>query len=90
MSRKPRVNPQVPTRDVDWWLGGIHVRTPDEHVAAMLEELMDKAHFERQAPPGMSAVEVKRWLRTIRSQTVRYALWRHHRNLEQALAVGLR
>ena len=76
--RKPRVNPLVPTRDVDWWLGRIHVRTPDSEVALAIHELMDNAPAD------------ERWTPAIRRQTVRYALWRHHRNLEQALAVGLR
>ena len=76
--KKPYVNPLVPTRDVDRWLMRIHVRTPDSEVALLLHDLMQ------------NAPDAPRFTRTIRLQTVRYALWRHHRNLAEALSVGLR
>jgi hypothetical protein len=78
VSRKPYVNPLVPTHAIDRWLGRIHVATPDSEVALLLGELIDNA----PADP--------RWTRSIRLQAVRYALWRHNENLAQALAVGLR
>jgi hypothetical protein len=76
-TRKPRVDPLVPTHDVDRILGWTHVRTPDADVVAMLNE-------------RMASVTDPRWTPAIRRQTIRYALWRHHRNLAEALAVGLR
>lgn len=77
ITRKPRVDALVPTRDVDRILGWTHVATPDDVMVAMLNE-------------RMATVTDPRWTPAIRRQTVRYALWRHHRNLAQALAVGLR
>lgn len=77
MTRKPRVDPLVPTRQLDWYLGRVHVRTLDADIVADITERMDK-----QTDP--------RWTPAIRHQTIRYALWRHHRNLAKALAVGLR
>jgi len=76
-ARKPRVDPLVPTYQLDRRLGRVHVRTPDAEVVAMIEEAM----ATRTDP---------RWTPAIKRQTVRYALWRHHRNLAEALAVGLR
>ena len=68
MSRKPYVNPQVPTRDVDRWLGRVKVTTPDSEMVALLYELIDAAPDRAGFTPA------------IRLQTQRYALWRHHQN----------
>ena len=67
MSRKPYVNPLVPTYSVDRILGRIHVATPEAEVSAMIEERM-----AAQTDPA--------WTPAIREQTVRYALWRHREN----------
>ena len=75
--RKPRVNPYVPTRDVDRWLGRIHVATPDDVMIAQLNEIID-----------VPASQDPRWTAAIRRQTVKYALWRHHRNFEEFAAVN--
>ena len=77
--RKPRVNPYVPTYDVDRWLGRVHVATPDDVMVTQLNEMID-----------VPASKDPRWTKAIRRQTVKYALWRHHRNLAEALSVGLR
>jgi Golgi nucleoside diphosphatase len=47
--------------------------TPDEEVVEMIEQAIEAAvkyHPEQAAT----------WTPTIRQQTVRYALWRHHKN----------
>jgi len=76
-TRKPRVDPLVPTRDVDRILGWTHIRTPDDGIVSMLTK-------------RMANVTDPRWTPAIRRQTIRYALWRHHRNLAEAVTVGLR
>jgi hypothetical protein len=68
--RKPRVDPLVPTREVDWYLGRVHVATPAADVAATIE-----AQLATRTDP--------RWTPALLRQTVRYALWRHVRNLAQ-------
>lgn len=70
--RKPRVNPYVPTRDVDRWLGRIHVATPDDVMVAQLSEMIE-----------VPASNDPRWTAAIKRQTIRYALWRHHKNLAE-------
>ena len=80
MTRRPRVNPLVPTRDVDYWLRNVHVATPDPEVIARLIELMDRADFGKQCPRDMTPAQLQRWVRSIRLQTQRYTLWRHHQN----------
>jgi hypothetical protein len=69
---KPRVSPLVPTRALDRWLGATHVGTPDTEIAATLEAQLAK-----------NAARDTRWTPAIRRQTIRYALWRHHRNLAE-------
>jgi hypothetical protein len=77
-ARKPRTSPLVPTRDIDRWLGRVHVGTPDSAMVAMLIDLVDQA-----------AARDPRWTRSIRLQTQRYALWRHHANqAEYAWVMG--
>jgi len=67
MSRKPRVDPLVPTHQIDRRLAITHVSTPDNAVIDMIETAMG-----RQQDP--------RWTTKIRRQTIAYALWRHHQN----------
>ena len=68
--RKPRVDPLVPTYAIDRRLGQTHVGTPDTEIVAMIE-----SQLATRTDP--------RWTPTLRRQTVRYALWRHHRNLAE-------
>lgn len=76
VERKPRVDPLVPTRSIDRYLGRIHVGTPDSDVQAAIE-----------AAPGMASDP--RWTPALRRQAIRYALWRHHKNLaEYAWVMG--
>lgn len=63
----PKVDPLVPTHALDWKLGQTHVGTPDAEVIRMVEDAI-----AQQTDP--------RWTATIKRQTVRYALWRHHLN----------
>jgi hypothetical protein len=79
--RKPRVDPLVPTVAIDRQLRRVHVGTPDDVVESMIAEAVD-----RQA----AGPEAHLWTAKIRRQTVRYALWRHHRNLDQYRAVMCR
>jgi hypothetical protein len=72
--RKPHVDPLVPTVSVKRWLGRIHVGTPDSEIMRMLEEQM-----ATQTDP--------RWTPTIKRQTIRFALWQHHRNIAEYVAV---
>ena len=76
--RKPRVSPLVPTRAIDRKLGWVHVGTPDDQVEALILEAIDAA---------LAGPEGDRWTPAVRRQTVRYALWRHHRNLAGYMAV---
>lgn len=74
--RKPRVDKLVPTIVIDRKLGRVHVGTSDSEVTAMIEE-------------ALAAVTDPRWTPALRRQTLRYALWRHHRNLaEYAWVMG--
>lgn len=75
--RKPRVNPLVPTHAIDRWLARyVHVGTPDEQVAGEVQREIDRQDDHR-------------WTVAIARQTVRYALWRHHRNqAEYAWVMG--
>jgi len=75
--RKPRVDPLIPTHQIDRRLATTHVSTPDNAITMMIETAID------QHPDP-------RWTPALKRQAVRYALWRHHRNLAEALAVGLR
>lgn len=77
MARRPYVNPLVPTRSIDRYLGRIHVRTPFAVVEAELREA-----------PGLRSDP--RWTPRLVDQSIRYARWRHAQNLAEALAVGLR
>jgi hypothetical protein len=62
----------VPTRAVDRMLGRIHVGTPDAEVeATMLRQI--------EVAIGFGA-EADAWTPKIQRQTVRYAVWQHHRN----------
>jgi hypothetical protein len=76
-TRKPRVDALVPTHAIDRYLMRVHVCTPDEVVVAAIEDA-----------PGLKTDA--RWTSKLLRQGIRYAVWRHHRNLAQALAVGLR
>ena len=69
MSRKPRVDPLVPTHAIDRRLGRIHVGTSDGDIVALIEEAIEQSKDREKYTP------------TIKRQTVRYALWRHHENL---------
>jgi hypothetical protein len=78
--RKPRLDSKVPTYAIDRKLGRTHVMTPDEDVVEMIEQMIEAAvkHHPEQAAT---------WTPTIRRQTVRYALWRHHKNRDQYIWV---
>ncbi|MGA2284369.1 MAG: hypothetical protein ABSH07_12005 [Candidatus Dormibacteria bacterium] len=72
VERKPRVDPLVPTRAIDFHLGRVHVGTPDQEVAREIEAAIDKA-----------AAREPRWTPAIRRQAVQYAIWRHHQDLAE-------
>lgn len=65
--RKPRVDPRIPTGEINRWLGRVHVGTPDAEVEAELRAQIDRS--------GAT------WTEAMKRQAVRYALWRHHENL---------
>lgn len=78
--RKPYVNPLVPTRVIDRKLGRVNVGTPDAEVEQIIREAIDSA---------VNGPEGGKWTAAIQRQTVRYAIWRHHRNLaEYAWVMG--
>lgn len=72
--RKPRVHPLVPTHFLDWKLDRLHAATPDAEVVALIEA-------------SLATTTDPRWTPALRRQTVRYALWRHHRNFALYAAV---
>jgi hypothetical protein len=78
MERKPYVNPKVPTYAIDRKLGWVHVGTPDNEVESLINEAIDRM---------MQGPQASEWTPAIRKQTVRYALWRHHRNLAEYIRV---
>ncbi|TMQ09881.1 MAG: hypothetical protein E6J90_37075 [Deltaproteobacteria bacterium] len=67
----------VPTRAIDRQLARTHVGTPDQDIVDMIE-----------SAPGWSD-PARAWTPALRRQTLRYALWRHHKNLaEYAWVMG--
>ncbi len=72
--RKPKVDPRVPTVAVDRMLARTHVSTSDDKVRAMVQERIDWAM--NKGP------ERETWTPAMARQTIRYALWRHHKNQE--------
>lgn len=72
--RKPTVDPLVPTYAIDRKLGRVHVGTPDSEVEAMIREAIERM---------MQGPQADQWTPKIQRQTVKYALWRHHRNLAE-------
>lgn len=72
--RKPAVDPIVPTYAIDRRLGRVHVGTPDAEVEALVAEAIATAE---KGPEGAQ------WTPKIKRQTIRYAIWRHHRNLAE-------
>ena len=74
--RKPRLDPLVPTRAIDRWLGTVHVTTPEAEIAETIE-----------SAPGLKTDP--RWTPALVRQAVRYALWRHRQNfLDYAYVMG--
>lgn len=76
--RKPRVDPLVPTRAIDYQLGRTHVATPDSEVHQMLRDTVEKAVGGKQGA---------QWTPQIQRQTVRYGLWRHRANRQEYMDV---
>lgn len=74
VERKPRVDPLVPTFAIDRRLGRVHVGTPDNEVEAMISEAI---------ACQLNGKDADKWTPKIQRQTVKYALWRHHRNLAE-------
>lgn len=72
--RKPRVDPIVPTRAIDRKLGRVHVGTPDSEVGTIVREAIAAA---------LNGPQAESWSPKIQRQTVKYAIWRHHRNLDE-------
>lgn len=72
--RRPRVDPLVPTIAIDRRLGRTYVGTPDESIVAMVQE---------QITRQLSGPDADKWTPKIQRQTIKYALWRHHRNLSE-------
>ncbi len=72
--RKPRVDPLVPTYSIDWLLAREHCATPDE---VIVEQITERIAIQAD----------ERWTPAIKRQTLRYALWRHHRNYAEYAAV---
>jgi hypothetical protein len=73
--RKPRnLNPLVPTHALDYHLARIYVGAADADVVAHVEE-------------AIASEPDPRWTPAIRRQTIRYALWRHHRNYAEYIGI---
>lgn len=72
--RKPTVDPLVPTFAIDRRLGRVNVGAPDSEVEAMIREAIESQ---------LAGPDADKWTPKIQRQTVKYALWHHHRNLAQ-------
>lgn len=70
------VGPEIPTVALRHILGRVHVMTPDEEVTAMVTERIDRANEKRE-----------RYSAEQREQTIAAALWLHHENRAEYVAV---